>query len=49
MATVYGALPTGRRVRVLLISEDDPFLENALKADPSLAVKCSSRSSGART
>ena len=37
--TVYGALPTGERVRVLLIGEDDPFLENALKADPSLAVE----------
>jgi hypothetical protein len=37
--TVYGALPTGERLRVLLIGEDDPFLENALKADPSLAVE----------
>jgi hypothetical protein len=35
----YAALPTGQRLRVLLIGEDDPFLENALKADPSLAVE----------
>ncbi|MGA9579283.1 MAG: VWA domain-containing protein, partial [Terrimicrobiaceae bacterium] len=28
--TVYGALPTGERLRVLLIGEDDPFLESAL-------------------
>ncbi|HET9524500.1 MAG TPA: VWA domain-containing protein [Terrimicrobiaceae bacterium] len=37
--TAYGALPTGERLRVLLIGEDDPFLENALKADPSIAVE----------
>jgi hypothetical protein len=35
----YAALPTGERLRVLLIGEDDPFLESALKADPSLAVE----------
>ena len=32
-------LPTGKQVRVLLVGEDDPFLENALKADPSIAVE----------
>jgi Aerotolerance regulator N-terminal/von Willebrand factor type A domain len=32
-------LPTGRQLRVLLMGEDDPFLENALKADPSIAVE----------
>ena len=32
-------LPTGQQLRVLLIGEDDPFLENALKADPSIAVE----------
>jgi Ca-activated chloride channel homolog len=37
--TAYAALPTGERLRVLLIGEDDPFLESALKADPSLAVE----------
>jgi hypothetical protein len=33
------ALPTGEHLRILLISEDDPFLEGALKADSSLAVE----------
>jgi Ca-activated chloride channel family protein len=33
------ALPTGRHLRVLLVGEDDPFLEGALKADPSIAVE----------
>jgi Ca-activated chloride channel family protein len=37
--TAYAALPTGQSLRVLLIGEDDPFLEGALKADPSLAVE----------
>ena len=37
--TAYAALPTGDRLRVLLIGDDDPFLEGALKADPSLAVE----------
>jgi Ca-activated chloride channel family protein len=32
-------LPTGQHVRVLLIGEDDPFLEGALKADASIAVE----------
>jgi von Willebrand factor type A domain/Aerotolerance regulator N-terminal len=32
-------LPTGQQLRVLLVGEDDPFLENALKADPSIAVE----------
>ncbi|HEU4679749.1 MAG TPA: BatA and WFA domain-containing protein [Terrimicrobiaceae bacterium] len=32
-------LPTGEHVRVLLIGEDDPFLEGALKADASIAVE----------
>jgi hypothetical protein len=35
----YAALPVGERVRVLLIGHDDPFLEMALKADPSIAVE----------
>jgi hypothetical protein len=35
----YAVLPTGERLRVLLIGEDDPFLENALKADPSISVE----------
>jgi Aerotolerance regulator N-terminal/von Willebrand factor type A domain len=33
------ALPTGKHLRVLLIGEDDPFLEGALKADSSIAVE----------
>jgi hypothetical protein len=33
------ALPTGRHLRVLLVGEDDPFLEGALKADPSIALE----------
>jgi hypothetical protein len=33
------ALPPGQRLRVLLVGEDDPFLESALKADPALAVE----------
>jgi Aerotolerance regulator N-terminal/von Willebrand factor type A domain len=37
--TAYAALPTGQSLRVLLIGEDDPFLEGALKADPSLTVE----------
>jgi hypothetical protein len=37
--TAYAALPTGESLRVLLISDDDPFLEKALKADPSLAIE----------
>ncbi|MFZ0710719.1 MAG: VWA domain-containing protein [Terrimicrobiaceae bacterium] len=37
--TAYAALPAGQSLRVLLIGEDDPFLEGALKADPSLAVE----------
>jgi Ca-activated chloride channel homolog len=37
--TAYAALPTGQSLRVLLVGEDDPFLEGALKADPSLAVE----------
>jgi aerotolerance regulator-like protein/VWA domain-containing protein len=32
-------LPIGQQVRVLLVGEDDPFLENAIKADPSIAVE----------
>lgn len=32
-------LPTGQHVRVLLIGEDDPFLEGALKADASIAIE----------
>jgi Ca-activated chloride channel homolog len=32
-------LPVGQQLRVLLVGEDDPFLENALKADPSIAVE----------
>jgi hypothetical protein len=32
-------LPTGQQRRVLLVGEDDPFLENAIKADPSIAVE----------
>ena len=32
-------LPTGKQLRVLLVGEDDPFLESALKADPSIAVE----------
>ncbi|HEY5706622.1 MAG TPA: BatA domain-containing protein [Terrimicrobiaceae bacterium] len=37
--TGRAALPTGQRLRVLLAGPDDPFLENALKADPALAVE----------
>ena len=33
------ALPTGKHLRVLLVGEDDPFLEGALKADSSIAVE----------
>lgn len=33
------ALPTGEHLRVLLVGDDDPFLEGALKADSSLAVE----------
>jgi Aerotolerance regulator N-terminal/von Willebrand factor type A domain len=33
------ALPAGRHLRVLLVGEDDPFLEGALKADSSIAVE----------
>ena len=33
------ALPTGQSLRVLLVGDDDPFLEGALKADPALAVE----------
>lgn len=33
------ALPTGEHLRVLLVGEDDPFLEGALKADPSIALE----------
>jgi Ca-activated chloride channel homolog len=32
-------LPTGKQLRVLLVGEDDPFLESALKADPSIEVE----------
>ena len=37
--TAYAALPIRERIRVLLIGEEDPFLEWALKADPSLALE----------
>ncbi|HEY5769190.1 MAG TPA: VWA domain-containing protein [Terrimicrobium sp.] len=37
--TARAALPNGQRLRVLLVGEDDPFLENALKADPALGVE----------
>ena len=37
--TARAALPIGQRLRVLLVGEDDPFLESALKADPALAVE----------
>jgi Ca-activated chloride channel family protein len=37
--TARAALPTGQRLRVLLVGRDDPFLESALKADPALAVE----------
>ena len=37
--TARAALPTGRRLRVLLVGDDDPFLESALKADPALTVE----------
>ena len=33
------ALPAGQSLRVLLVGDDDPFLEGALKADPALAVE----------
>ncbi len=33
------ALPSGKHLRVLLVGEDDPFLESALKADSSIAVE----------
>jgi hypothetical protein len=33
------ALETGKHLRVLLVGEDDPFLESALKADPAIAVE----------
>ncbi|HEY5952921.1 MAG TPA: hypothetical protein VIT18_01075, partial [Terrimicrobiaceae bacterium] len=32
-------LPTGKALRVLLVGEDDPFLEGALKADSSISVE----------
>lgn len=37
--TARAALPTGQRLRILLVGSDDPFLENALKADPALEVE----------
>jgi Ca-activated chloride channel homolog len=37
--TARAALPTGQRLRVLLVGRDDPFLESALKADSALAVE----------
>ena len=37
--TARAVLPIGQQLRVLLVGEDDPFLENALKADPSIAVE----------
>jgi hypothetical protein len=33
------ALPTGRKLRVLLISENNPFLEGAIKADPGIDLE----------
>lgn len=37
--TARAALPTERSLRVLLLSDGNPFLENALKADPGLQVE----------